>query len=459
MSAPGDETNAAASSERGLPAPSQYGDLMRAADHDPQRLETLYQQAREAGAADQFRADMFACSRESPENLLYAAWFYRLQATDHDERRARLGGHWKIAVPLSVALGLVLWLLSEPQWVIGRGILIPYLALLVGPVTATFIIGFVAVAGRKAYVRSALLIAALAAATGYALLIMPRGGVDARQAYLNLMLAHLPLLAAAAIGIGVLGWRSSGHERFAFLTKAIETIGTAGVAAIAGGIFVAITTGMFQALSITIPNLYMRLLVAGGAGLIPVLAVAAVYDPSLRPDDQEFGRGFGRILTVLMWALLPLTLIVLIIYVCVIPFNFMAPFTNRDVLIVYNVMLFAIMGLLLGVTPLKASAVPARFQRWLRMGIIAVAALAALVGVYALAAVAYRTAHGILTMNRLTVIGWNAVNLVVLGALLYEQIRRGRKDWVNGMHSAFRLGTALYVAWGLIAVLAWPWLF
>ncbi|HEX9057357.1 MAG TPA: hypothetical protein VF818_07465 [Ktedonobacterales bacterium] len=457
MSAPGDETDAAASSERGLPEHSQYGDLIRAADHDPQRLETLYQQAREAGAAEQFRTDMLACSRESPENLLYAAWFYRLQATDHDERRARLGGHWKVAVPLSVALGLVLWLLSEPRWMVAHGI--PYLAVLVGPVTAAFIIGFVVVAGRQAYVRSALLIAALAAATGYALLITPRGGADAQQAYLTLMLAHLPLLAVAAIGICVLGWRSSGHERFAFLTKAIETIGTAGVAVIAGGIFVAITTGMFQALSITIPNLYMRLLIAGGAGLIPVLSVAAVYDPSLRPDDQEFGRGFGRILTVLMWALLPLTLIVLIMYVCVIPFNFMAPFTNRDVLFVYNVMLFAIMVLLLGVTPVTASAVPARYQRWLRMGIIAVAALAALIGVYALAAVAYRAAHGILTMNRLTVIGWNTVNLVVLGALLYEQIRRGRKDWVNGMDSAFRLGTTLYVAWGLIAVLVWPWLF
>ncbi len=44
----------------------------------------------------------------------------------------------------------------------------------------------------------------------------------------------------------------------------------------------------------------------------------------------------------------------------------MAPFRDRDVLIVYNVMLFAILGLLLGATPLRADAVSPRLGRALR---------------------------------------------------------------------------------------------
>jgi len=67
-----------------------------------------------------------------------------------------------------------------------------------------------------------------------------------------------------------------------------------------------------------------------------------------------------------MRLLLPLTLVVLVIYVAVIPFAFMAPFRDRDVLIVYNVMLFAILGLLLGATPLRADAVSPRLGRALR---------------------------------------------------------------------------------------------
>jgi hypothetical protein len=438
-------------------AAASYLSNIRAAQADPQQLEHVYQGARRAQATDRFAADLLTCYRESPDNLLYAAWFYRLQGSAHEDRHAGIGGHWKLAVPLSVALGLVLWLTSDPSWLLARGI--PYLALLGAPIVGTFIIAFLAFSAQRHYVRSALAVAALAGATAYALLVTPRGGSAGSSSYLTLMVAHLPLLAGSAVGGAVLGWRSSAKERLAFLNKSIETIGTAGVAAIAGGIFVGITYMMFQALSITIPDVLMRLLVAGGAGLIPVLAVAAVYDPAVSPSEQDFGRGFGRILVVLMRALLPLTLTVLVIYLFVIPFNFWQPFVNRDVLIVYNVMLFGIMGLLIGVTPLAADALPERYQRWLRAGIAAVAGLALLVGLYALAAVAYRTAQGSLTMNRLTVIGWNVVNLVILGALLFKQLRPGRQGWVGALQSAFRLGTVLYVVWGAFVVLAYPWVF
>mgnify|MGYP000299541529 CR=1 FL=1 len=43
-----------------------------------------------------------------------------------------------------------------------------------------------------------------------------------------------------------------------------------------------------------------------------------------------------------------LTLALLVVYLAFIPFNFRAPFENREVLISYNAMLFAVMALLLG---------------------------------------------------------------------------------------------------------------
>ena len=39
---------------------------------------------------------------------------------------------------------------------------------------------------------------------------------------------------------------------------------------------------------------------------------------------------------------MPLTLIVLVVYLAFIPFRFWEPFQNRDVLIIYNGMLFAV---------------------------------------------------------------------------------------------------------------------
>jgi hypothetical protein len=427
---------------------------------NPQRLEALYQTARDAGAEERFREALLASYREFPTNLLYAAWYYRLQlSAARSEPHAR-AADWQLAIPISVALGLVYFALSDPAWVIMRGV--PYLAMLWAPLAALAILWFVTLVARCGYVRAALVSVGLIALSAYVLTVGQLVGSAAANTYLTLMALHVPLLAGCAVGLAVLGWRSSASDRFGFLTKSIEVIATAGVAAIAGGIFVGLTYAIFQAIGVTLPDVMTRLLVAGGAGLIPVLAVAAVYDPRLAPHAQDFRRGFARVLAILMRALLPLTLLVLVIYVGVIPFNFAQPFTNRDVLIVFNVLLFAVLALLVGVTPVAPDALSTRMAGWLRAGIALLAALVVLVSLYALAAVLYRTfnAH-LLTMNRAVVIGWNIINIALLVALLASQIRRDRSGdgagWIARAQGVFKLGSAAYLVWALLLALALPW--
>ena len=429
------------------------------AHSDPERLEALYQGARGAGtgAVDHFREALLASYREFPGNPLYAAWFYRLQqapAAGAGAGRAS-PANWSLAIPISIVLGLVYFALSDPAWRVARGI--PYLALLWAPLAALAIMWFVTLASRRGYVRAALLSVGLIALTAYVLYISQTISTDAANVYLTLMALNVPLLAGCSVGLAVLGWRSSAADRFGFLTKSIEVIATAGVAAIAGGIFVGLTYGIFSAIGVELNSLVTRLLVAGGGGLIPVLAVAAVYDPRLAPHAQEFRRGFARLLAILMRALLPLTLLVLVIYLAVIPFNFAQPFTNRDVLIVFNVLLFAILALLVGVTPAGLDDVPAQLAGWLRAGIAALAVLVVLVCLYALAAVLYRTfnAH-LLTMNRAVVIGWNVINIAILLVLLAGQLRPG-SGWIARAQGAFKLGSTAYLAWALLLALALPW--
>ncbi|HST89592.1 MAG TPA: hypothetical protein VLJ14_14555 [Ktedonobacterales bacterium] len=459
----------------GIAATMDYQPAIHAAARDPRGLEDLYQSARATSGADAFARALEDVYTTAPENLLYAAWHERLQRAMPEEHAAtRHPADWRLAVALSAGLGLVLWLLSDPAWTIagtgrngGGPSGVPWLAVLWAPITALFLIAFLALATRAHYARSALIGAGLVAITAY---VVARtlaldtgsnvgGAPNAQQTYLALMLPHLPLLSAAAVGLALLGWRSSADDRFGFLTKSIEVIATAGVAAIAGGIFVGLTYAIFQAIGVEIPDLLVRLLIAGGGGLIPILAVAAVYDPLTAPRAQEFRRGLGKILAILMRALLPLTLLVLAIYLLVIPFNFGQPFNNRGVLIVYNVMLFAIVALLAGVTPVSPEDVPARWRRPLRAGIAALAALAAVISLYALAAILYRTTQDGLTMNRVVVIGWNAINIGLLLLALYRQARAGREGWIGALHGALRLGTAVYVVWGLALVLALSWVF
>jgi hypothetical protein len=319
---------------------------------------------------------------------------------------------------------------------------------------------FLVITSKKNYGRALALGAGLLAATAYAIYVSPSLEHPWKiEHYVVLTAIHIPLLCWIAIGILVLGLKSSARARFAFLIKSIEVMITAGLYLIAGVAFGGITVGMFAALGITLPEIWIRLIVAGGFGLLPVLAVAAIYDPNKSPSEQDFDQGLSQFIATMMRLLLPLTLGVLVIYIFVIPFNFLAPFEDRDVLIVYNLMLFGILGLLLGATPVSGRDLSPGLQLWLRRGILAVAVLVVLVSLYALSATAFRTLQGGLTLNRLTIIGWNTINIGIVVGLLYKQFKEGRERWVESLQAVFSRATNAYLVWGLFLVLILPLLF
>ena len=136
--------------------------------------------------------------------------------------------------------------------------------------------------------------------------------------------------------------------------------------------------------------------------------------------------------------------------------NFRAPFENREVLITYNAMLFGVMALLLGATPVRKSRRSRHAGVWLRRGIIALAFVALLVSLYALSAILYRAWQDRLTPNRLAFIGWNVVNIAILLLILWKQFTKRAKSWLTAVHSAFAAGALLYVGWTLVVILAVP---
>jgi hypothetical protein len=447
---------------------------VQAAASDPARLETLYQSARASGAAQGFAAAIESAYAEEPANLLYSAWHYRLlsapaaeaPATSPSDGQAsdRALRQWQVAIPLSILLGFLFWILSAPGLTLSVGNT-PAFVLIAPPLAAAFLIGFLAFGERTRLVRAAIFIALLIALTVYANVISPLNGAgyaDAARDYQTLAIIHLPVVAWGLVGLSLVGLRISAASVFAFLTKSIEAIGTGGVFAIAGGMFVVVTYILFETLNITLGDPVQRLLLAGGAGLIPLIAVSAVYDASQSPERQEFRRGFGKILAVLMQALLALSLIVMLIYILVIPFSLSQafnPFDDRNTLIAYNVVLIGVMGVLLGATPFASGDLAPGMQRLVRGGIILLAVMVVGVSVYALAAVLYRTAQDTLTMNRLTIIGWNVINIAILILLLIRQALSGRANWIASLHDTFRWAAILYLGWALFVLVASPLIF
>jgi hypothetical protein len=443
-----------------------YQEILRGLGSQAEQVELAYQQAVQDGQGDAFAEAIDASYTADPGNLLYAAWHYRLAHAAAALKKRVIAWGW--AIPLAVLNGLILWFLSDQRFMVSatnpatwysRDIL-PAVALLAAPISAAFIVLFLTAAGGRRWGRALAVILGLAAASAYVLLIYPMIWPRAfAEQYLSLMVLHSVLLAWAGAGAAALTRRVDAENRFAFLVKSLEALVVAGLFAIAGGLFTGITFGLFDALGIQPPDAIIRLFVAGGAGLIVVIAVALVYDPTAEPARQSFDEGISRLVALLMRLLLPLAALVLLVYLGFIPFNFREPFENRDVLIIFNAMLFAVMALLVGATPVSNAELGERVQTWLRRGVIVLAALALLVGVYALAAILYRTGIDRLTPNRLTFIGWNIINIGVLGWLLFRQWRAGRARWLPALHATFAAGAIPYVIWTLALILALPWLF
>ena len=433
----------------------KYLSGIQAALGAPQVLEALYGAAVPENGAAEFRDDIEAAYAAAPGSVLLAAWHWRLAHTGADAA-GRLPVNWALAIPLSVLTGLALWLLSgKPfEFPADAGRTVPYVAVLITPVIALMVLTFFAVTRKQGYGVPAALGAALAVVTAYAV-----WQSMTNDQYRQIASTHVPLLAWAAVGVCLMGVRAGARNRFAFLAKSIEVTVVTGVYALAAMVFAGITMQMFRTLGINLPEWVNRRLMVGGAGLMPMIAVASVYDPASPPAAQEFRRGLSRMVSTLPRLMLVLTLVVLVVYIVLIPANFMQPFRDRTALITYNVMLFAVFALLMGATPVHTDDLSETYQAWLRRGIAAVAALAVLVAVYALAAVVYRTAQDRLTINRLTIIGWNVINIGVLGLLLYWQARGGKTRWIESLHATFGVASVAYAGWAAFVTLVTVWLF
>ena len=358
---------------------------------------------------------------------------------------------------LAAANGLILWLASNVS--VNSSDFPYYLLLFSAPCTAVFMIVYLHISSKQIQNNIVVLqLLILILAPFYSSVF----GSE-RSGYLEVMMPHLIVLSWGAIAIGtinLLSYRKNNKYRnFLFLIKSIETMITLGIFGAATIVFSAITISIFSVINITLSDSISRLLVIGTGGAMPVLALAISYIPALSPARQEFSRGISWLIRIFPPVLLAITLPVLFVYSALIPANFMEAFNNREVLITYNIMLFAIMLLLVVCTPVTTNSKQTTMHKVLRFSIIAVAILTVMIGFYALTAVIYRVMMFGLTINRIAVMGWNAINITLMCIVLIRQARYEKDEWITALQSTFSDGILPYIVWALFVVAISPWYF
>lgn len=257
---------------------------------------------------------------------------------------------------------------------------------------------------------------------------------------------HLPLALWLVMGVAYVGgdWRSH-RKRMDLIRFTGEWLIYFVLMGLGGGLLIAVTAGTFRAIGIDIERFI-------GAWLLPCGAMgAAVVAAWLVEAKQSVIENMAPVLTRVFT---PLFTTALLAFLGAVLWSRNVIDVERDVLILFDLVLVVVLGLLLYAISARDPALrPALFD-WLQLA-LAISAL--LIDVLVLAAIMGRITEWGTTPNKAAALGENLILLVNLGwtAFLLAAFVRHRRPFEHLERWQTRYVT-VYAAWAWTVVLAFP---
>jgi len=259
---------------------------------------------------------------------------------------------------------------------------------------------------------------------------------------------HVPLFLWCLFGAACISFDFRDvAKRMEFIRFNGELVTMTGLLLITGGIFTGITVGLFSAIGVNIEKIYFDYIVIPGSAASPVLASYLIKS---YPDITR------RIVPVIARVFTPVVLVTLVIYLISIAFSRIRILEDRNLLILFNVMLVAVMALIVfSVTELDKTR-----NRNINVLILLVLAVVTLViNAVALTAIISRLTYGI-TPNRTVVLVTNVlvfINLILIANDLFRSyFNAGKLDSVENTVAKY---LAVYFLWTVFAIFILPALF
>lgn len=263
---------------------------------------------------------------------------------------------------------------------------------------------------------------------------------------LQLACIHLPLLLWFVLGAAFTGtsWRSH-DSRLAYLRYNGELIVMTTLILISGAILTGITIGLFSLIGLAIGEVYFNYVVVYG------LAAAPVVGTYLTQANPQL---VSKVSPVIARVFSPLVLVTLVVYLAATLFSAKDPYTDRDFLILFNVLLIGVMAIIF-FSAAQGTGKPS--GKWV---LLLLSVVTVLVNGIALSAILYRVLEWGITPNRLAVMGGNMlmlVHLLLVTAALYTSA--SGKPTTNVVGRAICRFLPLYALWAALVVFLFPVLF
>jgi hypothetical protein len=263
-----------------------------------------------------------------------------------------------------------------------------------------------------------------------------------------LSMIHTPLLLWCIFGLAFVSFDFNDNgKRIKFISFNGEFITMTGLIFIAGGLFTAITIGLFSVIEMDIEKFYFEYIAIFGGVAAPIVSI---YLIRLYPNlTNKIAPVIARVFT-------PIVLVTLAIYIVSLVFSSTKILEDRDLLILFNVMLLAVLAIIVfSVSELEKS----KKKDFNVLILLLLALLAIVINSIALIAIISRVANG-LTPNRTVVMASNILiffNLILILKDLYMAYFKN-KD-LESIEQTVAKYLSVYTIYTLIVIFVMPFAF
>lgn len=265
----------------------------------------------------------------------------------------------------------------------------------------------------------------------------------------TLVYIHLPFLMWFIYGIVFTGYDVRNLTlRIDFIRHNGDLAIVYALIAIAGGLLTAFTIGLFQSIGINIEEFYFRNIVITGAVAAPVVADYLI---------EKFPALVSRTAPLIATIFSPLVLITLIIFLSTILITRRNPYTDRDFLLIFNLMLLGVMGIII-FSVSETSVV--KNQKFNSIVLFVLSLITIIIDLIALSAIAYRLGEYGVTPNRMAVLVSNLLVLVNLIMIMQDLFRINfkRREFILVERTVSRF-LPVYLGWIIVVVVGFPLIF
>jgi hypothetical protein len=260
---------------------------------------------------------------------------------------------------------------------------------------------------------------------------------------------HLPLLMWCIYGLVYIGFDlKTRSKRIDFIKHNGDLAIIGAIIMIAGGFLTGITIQLFSAIDMQIENFYMEYVVIWGLVSAPVVASFII---------RNFPLLTRKIAPIIAGIFSPLVLITLLVYLVTIAIVGKNPYSDRDFLLVFNLMLMGVLGVI--VFSVTEASLHNR-QKFHHLVLFLLVAVAIIINTIALSAIVYRLSEFGFTPNKTAVLAFNLlvfINLLLIMADLYK-INFGKSD-AGRIERTIAGYLPVYLFYTLMVVFAFPVLF